>query len=95
MDLNKLIDTINNESNKDSEYFLFEYLLKNDISKEEEKYILSHLDFKKKMFFVFAKKYFDGLDCKKSYEVVTYRDLSIDVLYDDFFTSYNRFLKKN
>lgn len=94
MDLNKLIDTINNESNKDSEYFLFEYLLKNDISKEEEKYILSHLDFKKKMFFVFAKKYFDGLDCKKSYEVVTYRDLSIDVLYDDFFTSYNRFLKK-
>ena len=33
MDLNKLIDTINNESNKDSEYFLFEYLLKNNISK--------------------------------------------------------------
>lgn len=58
MDINKLIDIINNESNKASEYFLFEYLLKNNISKEEEKYILSHLDFKKKIFFYFCKEIF-------------------------------------
>lgn len=94
MDINKLIEFIKSESSKDSEYFLFEYLLKNNISKDEERYILNQLDFKKKMFFVFAKKYFDELECKKAYEVVTCRDLSIDVLYDDFFTSYNRFLKK-